>query len=57
MALREGKTTSDLDDEGTGAVSEVAGGDADRLRVVVGRPFFLKKGTVTSEAEAMITKG
>lgn len=54
-AFREGRTTSDLDDDGTGTVSEVAGGDADRLRrVVVGRPFFLKNGTVISDADAIM---
>lgn len=56
-AFRDGKTTSDLDDEGTDTVSEVAGGDADRLRrVVVGRPFFLKKGTVISGVDSIMIR-
>jgi hypothetical protein len=47
VALREGRTTSDLDEEGIGAGAR-KGGEADLLREVAGRVFpFLKNGTLT----------
>ena len=62
-ALRWGRTTADLDmdadedEEGPAppCVGAFAGGDSERLRLVVGRPrpFFLKNGTVTFSGEAM----
>ena len=56
--MRDGRTTSDLEEDATGIVIEVAGGDAERLRLVVGRPrpFFLKNGTVTLSVSAIVKK-
>ena len=52
-ALREGRTTSVLDEEATGAIDVEGGGDDSFLRLVVGRDFLLKKGTLTGSAEDM----
>ena len=48
----DGTMTSDFD---ANPVEVLAVGDAERFRVVVGRPlpFFLKKGTVTCSSVAM----
>ena len=46
--FRVGMTTSDLEEEGASTVAALAGGGESRRRLVVGRPFFLKKGTFTS---------
>ena len=47
-AFRVGRTTSDLEDEGTGTAEALAEGETERFRLVVGLPFFLKNGTFTS---------
>ena len=56
--MRDGRTTSDLEEDATAIVIEVAGGDAERLRLVVGRPrpFFLKNGTVMFSVSAIMKK-
>ena len=54
-ALREGNTTSDLDEPAIG--DDMLDGDTERLRDVVGRDFpFLKNGTFTGSADAMAVK-
>ena len=54
--LREGRTTCDFDEDGTGTVRAEAGGDSERFRAVAGlpRPFFLKNGTVTFSVDAIV---
>jgi hypothetical protein len=54
VGLREGRTTSDLDEDGIGANTR-GGGEADLFLVVAGRDFpFLKKGTLTSLVVDMV---
>lgn len=54
VALREGITTSDLDEDGIGANTR-EGGEGDLFREVAGRDFpFLKKGTLTSFVVDMV---
>ena len=54
-AFRVGRTTSDLEDEGTGTAEALAEGETERFRLVVGLPFpfFLKNGTFTSVEDSV----